>query len=114
MTAAERIRRVQLLCDDASVTDEKAEELLEIANDTVLEVLCPFGIPEGLVIPERYHGVWCELAARYFARTGGRGEVSHSENGISRTWSSSDDRDILSRITPYARVGGSHAVTSAE
>ena len=38
------------------------------------------------------------------ARRGGEGEISHSENGISRTYGSVDDEDILGRLTPYVGV----------
>jgi hypothetical protein len=40
------------------------------------------------------------------ARKGGEGEIAHSENGISRTYATVDDEDILRTLTPYVGVVG--------
>ena len=45
-----------------------------------------------------------ELTVRMVARRGGEGEISHSENGVSRTYGSVDDEDILRTLTPYVGV----------
>lgn len=106
MTDAERIARVQSFFDAGTLSDAEAEAYLAIAKDTVLNTLYPFAshYPEDATIPARYDGIWCELAARYFSRKGGLGETMHIENGIHRDWYSSDDRDLLSRVIPFAVV----------
>lgn len=43
-----------------------------------------------------------ELALYDWNHIGGEGEISHSENGISRTWH--DRKDILLKVTPFATV----------
>lgn len=111
MTDAERIERVKSFFDrdmPTSPTTEEASSYLAIAKGTVLNRLYAFNKSrvegEELTVPERYEGEWCELAARYFSRKGGLGETMHIENGIHRDWYSSDDRDLLARIIPYAAV----------
>lgn len=106
MTDAQRIARVQSYFDAGYVTANEASAYLEIAKDAVLNQLYSFAghFPEDAEVPARYEGAWCELAARYFSRKGGLGETMHIENGIHRDWYSSDDRDLLSRIIPYAYV----------
>lgn len=106
MTDQERVARVKAYFDPDALTEAEASAYLAIAKDTILDQLYSFaGIyPEDAVIPRKYEGAWCELAARYFSRKGGLGETLHIENGIHRDWYSSDDRDLLSRIIPYASV----------
>lgn len=106
MTDAERISRVQSFFDAGLLPDEEASAYLDIAKEVVLNRLYSFAsnYPEEAEVPSRYEGVWCELAARYFSRKGGLGETMHIENGIHRDWYSSDDRDLLARIIPFAVV----------
>ena len=108
MTDAQRIARMKSYFDPDTegLTDEVAAAYLAIAKDTVLDHLywSLSSYPDDAEIPSRYEGAWCELAARYFSRKGGLGEQVHLENGIHRHWYSSDDRDLLSRITPLAVV----------
>lgn len=108
MTEAERIIRVKvLLMNDETATDAVVREYLSAAKDDVLEELYAVvgHIPEDVDdVPPMYHSLQCELAARYFARRGGLGETVHLENGIHRHYASTEDREILNRIIPYARV----------
>lgn len=106
MTDSEMKTRVQtLLGGDVRADEPTVTAYLAIAKDTLLNTLYPFGVPEGVSgVPSAYEGVQCELAARYFARQGGLGEIQHIENGIHRNWYSSDDRDLLSRVVPYGKV----------
>lgn len=60
--------------------------------------------PDDAEVPARYDLAQCELAIRYYNRQGGEGQTGHSENGISRTWDSADDADILRCITPICEV----------
>lgn len=107
MTEADRITRVQtLLMNDETATDAVVREYLSAAKDDVLaELYSLVGLPDGEPdVPFVYQGLQCELAARYFARRGGLAENQHIENGIHRSYQTSDDREILNRITPYAKV----------
>ena len=108
MTDAQKIAMVQTLCEnDPGATDTVVPVYLSLACNAMLERLFPFDStkkPED--VPERYDTIQCELAARYFLRRGGQGEINHEENGVNRQYSSVDDEDILRRLTPFAKVGG--------
>ena len=107
MTIAQKIARVKtLLGNEAEVTDATVTEYLSIAEDDIVNARYPFGAPEYYTMETQYDGIQCQLAARYIARQGGLGEVTHNENGINRTWYSSDDRELLAKVTPFAKVVG--------
>ena len=108
MTDAEKIARVKILVEnDPLATDDVVAVYLSSAQSAMLERLFPLH-PDKTTsdIPERYDTIMCDLAARYFLRRGGQGEINHEENGVNRQYGSVDDADILDKLTPYARVGG--------
>ena len=108
MTNAEKIAMVKTLVEnDAEATDAVVTVYLTLASNTMIERLYPYDDSKTASdVPERYDTIQCELAARYFLRRGGQGEISHEENGVNRTYGSVDDEDILKRLTPFAKVGG--------
>ena len=108
MTKAEKIAMVITLVEnDAEATNEVVSVYLTLACNTMIERLYPYDSSKTASdVPERYDTIQCELAARYFLRRGGQGEISHEENGVNRTYGSVDDEDILKRLTPFAKVGG--------
>ena len=103
MSESEKVALCQALINDVNVTQEQISTYLALCASRILERLYPFGgAPDTL--PDQYAYTQCELAVRMIARRGGEGEASHSENGISRTYGSVDDEDILQRLTSYAGV----------
>lgn len=108
MTDAEKIAMVKTLCEsDAEATDAVVGVYLTLARNTMLERLFPYDAnKDSGDIPTRYDTIQCELAARYFLRRGGQGEINHEENGVNRQYATTDDDDILKRLTPFAKVGG--------
>ena len=108
MTEAQKIAMVKTLVNnDPEAVDAVVTVYLQLACNKMLERLFPFSSDKTESdIPERYETIQCELAARLFLRRGGEGETSHEENGVNRTYGSVDDEDILSRLTPFAKVGG--------
>lgn len=108
MTQAEKIIMVRTLVEnDSNATDEIIAVYLNLAGNAMLERLYPYDSDkESADIPSRYDTIQCELAARYFLRRGGQGEINHEENGVNRQYGSVDDADILQRLTPFAKVGG--------
>ena len=104
MTDAEKLSLVKTLtseADDAIVT-----AYLSIAADAVIRRAYPMedGVTE---VPSKYHMIQCEAAAYFLQKRGAEGEVSHSENGNSRTYESGDLPASLARlITPFCHVPG--------
>lgn len=104
MTQDEKVMFFKALVDnDDELTGPAIATYLSLAAEKILRRAYPFDNSKTNV-PNEYARTQCELAARMFFRRGAEGEISHSENGISRSFDSADDEDILSRITPYARL----------
>ena len=56
-------------------------------------------------VPTRYGYLQCEIATYLLNKRGAEGEVSHSENGISRTYERADVPDsMLSEVIPHCGV----------
>ena len=108
MTNEQKITRVQvLLNNDPMATPAVITEYLSIANQDILNALYSVigKVPTGVTVaPTIYDGLQCELAARYFARRGGLGEIVHVENGIHRHWDTPDDGDLLNKVVPFMRI----------
>ena len=108
MVESEKIAMVRVLVEnDPDATDDTIAVYLNLACGAMLKRLYPLH-PEKTAedIPSCYESDQCELAARYFLRRGGQGEINHEENGVNRQYGSVDDSDILQRMTPFAEVGG--------
>jgi len=108
MTTAQKIATVQTLVEnDPNATNDVVAVYLNSAHATMLERIFPLH-PEKTVddIPDRYDMIQCELAARFFLRRGGQGEINHEENGVNRQYGTVDDADLLNKLTPFAKVGG--------
>lgn len=57
------------------------------------------------IVPERYASRQVEIAVYLYNKRGAEGEVSHSENGISRSYeNASIPESMLSDIIPYGSV----------
>lgn len=108
MTDLDKVKMVQTLVEsDPTATSDVVAVYLNLACNAMLERLFPFDSAKTAEdIPSRYDTIQCELAARYFLRKGGQGEINHEENGVNRQYGSVDDEDILKRLTPFAKVGG--------
>ena len=87
-----------------NVLDVELEDLLESAKAVILSRRFPFGEwPEE--IEAKFKDLQIRIAVEMYNKQGAEGETSHSENGISRTYSSASvSEELLREITPKGGV----------
>lgn len=101
MTELEKIAQCQVMIDDSNVSEDIVKSYLAIAGDVILNRAYPYDdtVTE---VPRRYGYKQCEIAVFLLNKRGAEGEVSHSENGISRTYESADvPESMLRDIIPH-------------
>ena len=87
-----------------NVSDIELEDLLESAKAVVLSRRFPFG-EQPAEIEDKYKDLQIRIAVEMYNKQGAEGETSHSENGISRSYSSASvSEELLREITPKAGV----------
>ena len=87
-----------------NVNDVELEDILESAKAVILSRRFPFG-EQPTELEERYKDLQIRIAVEMFAKRGAEGEISHSENGISRTYASANvSEDLLKEITPKGHI----------
>lgn len=87
-----------------NVTDAELEDILESAKAVILSRRFPFG-EQPTEIEPRYMDLQIRIAVEMFNKQGAEGELSHSENGVSRSYSSAGvSEELLREITPKAGV----------
>lgn len=87
-----------------NVSDELLSDILESAKAVILSRRFPFG-EQPLEIESRYNDLQIRIAVEMFNKQGAEGELAHSENGVSRTYSSANvSEELLREITPKAGV----------
>lgn len=97
--AIDKTQTVQTLVGDMpEATSALIAVYLADAEETILNRIYPFNRPDNAVIPTKYDMLHCKLAARYILRRGAEGEISHTENGIGRTYGTVNDDDLLSEV----------------
>ena len=100
MTQLERLK-IRITED---VSDNELEDILESAKAVILSRRFPFGDVPTEIEP-RYNDLQIRIAVEMFSKRGAEGETSHSENGVSRTYSSASvSEELLREITPKAGV----------
>lgn len=99
-----QLERLKARLEGEDFSDALLSDLLESAKYIIFEYRFPFSdYPEQL--EPRYQNLQLQIAVELFGKMGADGQVSHSENGISRSWQSADvSYDLLSRITPISKV----------
>lgn len=86
MTIDEKIEEMRVgIAPDVADTDVLKSELLA-AEIMILNKMYPFGYEDGAEIPSRYDRLQVKLAIELYSQRGAEGQISHSENGTSRTW----------------------------
>lgn len=86
--------------DDEDLYDE-IEDAIEAVNDRR-----HFISTDQKLFEDKYKSIVIRLGICAFAKMGAEGELAHSENGISRTYTTSNEypNDILREIVPLGRL----------
>lgn len=101
MTTTEKMARVSVLISPDTASSDLLTYLLEQAEGIILNKRYPFGVPEGTTVPAMYESVQIRVAVELYSKMGAEGQVSHSENGVTRTWEAADvSPSLLKQITP--------------
>ena len=90
--------------DGENWTDEILLAYLDIAGREIIRRAYPF--KENVVdVPDKYNTLQCEIANYLLNKRGAEGEISHSENGISRSYESGNiPESMLKSVIPYCGV----------
>lgn len=108
MTTDEKLQRLEGMLPEADVDDLLT--LMDISNAVVLNQRYPFGYPDGTEVESRFDALQLQIAVEIYNRAGAEGELSHSENGISRSYENAYvSSSLLKRIVPYAGVPNANA-----
>ena len=94
---------------DGKNSDETLTAYLDLAEKKIVNrVYECFTDRTGLEMPPQYDGLQVEIAAYMLNKRGAEGELSHSENGVSRAYETGDLPDsILREIVPKCGVTAS-------
>lgn len=87
-----------------NVTEQEISDLLESAKSIILANRYPFEEPPD-ELENRYKDLQIRIAVELFSKIGVEGEIMHTENGVSRQYSSADvSPALLKEIVPKAKV----------
>lgn len=100
MTEVEKLSLLRVMVGqpntDENWTDNVLISYLKIAGDKIIKRAYPYDDTVGEV-PRRYGVLQCEIALYLLNKRGAEGEVSHSENGVNRTYENADVPESLLR-----------------
>jgi hypothetical protein len=87
-----------------NVNDIELEDILESAKAVILSRRFPFG-EQPTEIEPKYNDLQIRIAVEMYNKRGVEGQTSHSENGVSRSYSSASvSEELLREITPKVGV----------
>lgn len=94
-----------LSIDDLNINDNVIAVYLEIAESKIKSKLYPFSSGEERSMPPRYEHLKCEIAAYLINKRGAEGQLSHSENGIDRSYEAgSVPKSMLREVKPAIKL----------
>ena len=84
--------------------DNELEDFLESAKSVILSRRFPFG-KQPTELEPKYMDLQIRIAVEMYNKRGVEGQTSHSENGVSRSYSSASvSEELLREITPKVGV----------
>lgn len=99
MTDAEKLTMLKIMISPDTDTDDVLTAMLALSQSLILNKMYPFGFEDGTTVPSMYEHVQLELAVELYTRRGAEGQASHTENGITRTWT--EKCRTLARVVPH-------------
>ena len=107
MTEVEKISMLRVMVgqpNEGDWSDDVLISYLAIAGRKIINRAYPYDDTVNDV-PRRYSYLQCDIAAYLLNRRGSEGQLSHGENGVSRTYeSASVPESMLSEVIPYCGV----------
>ncbi len=104
MTESQKLEQLKKLSGESDESILLA--YLGLAGEYVIKRAYPFH-PDKMIVPAKYHSTQIEIALYLLNKRGAEGEISHSENGISRSYENASVPDsMLKHITPHVSVLG--------
>ncbi len=105
MTREQKIDVISTMTDNL-YSDEMIAAYLDSAEAVVMQKAYPFG-DAPFAMPTQYDRTHIDVAVYLLNKRGAEGETMHNENGVSRTYESSDvPPSMLRGIIPHARTFG--------
>jgi len=85
------------------ISDTNSDLLLtDYIGDCSQEILNRFNNPSMLIVPTRYNGNIVNAVVELYSKSGAEGEIAHNENGVNRTYVTTEYPKILySNIVPF-------------
>lgn len=103
MTEETKIAIVKSMTEETD--DAVISAFLEMASDAIYNYVDVDGTHDREQILAKYGGVQARIVAMWLNKRGADGELSHSENGITRTYESADiPASLLRELTPICGV----------
>jgi hypothetical protein len=101
MTNEEKIERVKVLISPDTASNNLLFYLLEQSEGIILNRRYPFGTPEGASLSPLHEQIQLRMAVELFNKMGADGQITHTENGVMRTWEAGDvSPSLLRQIVP--------------
>lgn len=101
MTNEQKIEKLKVLISPDDASSDLLLYLLEQSEGIILNRRYPFGPPEGASLSPLHEQIQIRMAVELYSKMGAEGQLSHSENGISRTWEAGDvSPSLLKLIVP--------------
>lgn len=103
MTKVEKLNALKVIVD-GSDTDIVLSTYLELAGHKIIAKAFPYNT-DVTEVPVQYAYLQVEIAAYMLNKRGAEGEISHTENGISRSYENADvPASMLKTVVPFCGV----------